>query len=296
MSLWLLRIVWVSLPVTAGPAAADVLDDWSSGPQLVAATLLWSAWALGLLGLLAPRPVGLTLLRVVAPSFVALAAAAVVAGAASPVSVGAAVGVVLVSATLVTVLPDVSIAAANGVAYGDERRYPLKTPPVLFLGPVLVAPFVVAAGIAAGPLLVAADRPVAGALALVIGVPLAAVLARALHGLSRRWVVLVPSGLVVVDPLTLPDPVLFLREHIVSLRPADPTERVTAGEVLDLRLGALADSLALTLDRETEFLATRRGLRGAVVTTATELRFAAVRSHRLLAEAAERRIRVGGAA
>jgi hypothetical protein len=296
MSLWLLRIVWVSLPVTAGPAAADVLDDWSSGPQLVAATLLWSAWALGLLGLLAPRPVGLTLLRVVAPSFVALAGAAVVAGAASPVSVVAAVGVVLVSATLVTVLPDVSIAAANGVAYGDERRYPLKTPPVLFLGPVLVAPFVVAAGIAAGPLLVAADRPVAGALALVIGVPLAAVLARALHGLSRRWVVLVPSGLVVVDPLTLPDPVLFLREHIVSLRPADPTERVTAGEVLDLRLGALADSLALTLDRETEFLATRRGLRGAVVTTATELRFAAVRSHRLLAEAAERRIRVGGAA
>jgi hypothetical protein len=296
MSVWLLRIVWVSLPVTAGPAAADALDAWSTGPQLVAATLLWSAWALGLLGLLAPRPVGLTLLRVVAPSFVALAAAAVVAGAASPVSVGAAVGVVLVSATLVTVLPDVSIAAANGVAYGDERRYPLKTPPVLFLGPVLVAPFVVAAGIAAGPLLVAADRPVAGALALVIGVPLAAVLARALHGLSRRWVVLVPSGLVVVDPLTLPDPALFLRERIVSLRPADPTERVSAREVLDLRLGALADSLALTLDRETEFLATRRGLRGAVVTTATELRFAAVRSRRLLAEAAERRIRVGGAA
>jgi hypothetical protein len=292
MTVWLLRIAWVSLPVTAGPAAAGALDRWSTGPQLVAATLLWSAWVLGVLALLAPRPVGLTLLRVVAPAFVVLAAAAVVAGAASPVSRAGALAAVLVAGVLVTGLPDVSIAAANGVAYGDERRYPLKTPPALFLGPLLVAPLVIAAGISAGPLLIAADRPVAGALALVVGLPLAAVMARALHGLSRRWVVLVPAGLVVVDPLTLPDPVLVLRERIVSLRPVDRSERVPSGEVLDLRLGALADSLALTLDRETEFLATRRGMRGSVATTATELRFAAARSRRLLAEAAERRIRV----
>jgi hypothetical protein len=292
MKVWLLRIAWVSLPVTAGPAAAGALDGWSTGPQLVAATLLWSAWVLGVLALLAPRPVGLTLLRVVAPAFVVLAAAAVVAGAASPVSRAGALAAVLVAGALVTALPDVSIAAANGVAYGDERRYPLKTPPALFLGPLLVAPLVIAAGISAGPLLIAADRPVAGALALVVGLPLAAVMARALHGLSRRWVVLVPAGLVVVDPLTLPDPVLFLRERIVSLRPVDRSERVPSDEVLDLRLGALADSLALTLDRETEFLATRRGMRGSVATTATELRFAAARSRRLLAEAAERRIRV----
>lgn len=293
MKVWLLRIVWVSLPVTAGSAAAGALDGWSTGPQLVAATLLWSAWALGVLALLAPRPVGLTLLRVVAPAFVVLAAAAVVAGAASPVSRAGALAAVLVAGTLVTVLPDVSIAAANGIAYGDERRYPLKTPPSLFLGPLLVAPLVIAAGIAAGPLLIAADRPVAGALALVVGLPLAAIMGRALHGLSRRWVVLVPAGLVVVDPLTLPDPVLFMRERIVALRPVDRGERVHSSEVLDLRLGALADSLALTLDRETEFLATRRGMRGSVATTATELLFAAVHSRRLIAEAAERRIRVG---
>ncbi|HUF85704.1 MAG TPA: hypothetical protein VMQ81_14070 [Acidimicrobiia bacterium] len=294
MSVWLLRIIWVSLPITAGPAAADALGGWSTGPQLVAAVLLWAAWALGVLALLAPRPVGLTLVRIVAPPLVVLAAVALLAGAGSPPSAGGALVAVLVAGALAVALPDFSIAAANGVAYGDERRYPLKTPPALFVGPVLVAPLFVAAGVAAGPLLIAADRPIAGALALVVGLPLAGVMARALHGLSRRWVVLVPAGLVVVDPLTLPDPVLFLRERIASLRPADPSERVNANEVLDLRLGARRDSLALTLDRETEFLATRRGLRGSVTTSAADLRFAAVRSRRLLADAGERRIRVGG--
>ncbi|MGH8985861.1 MAG: hypothetical protein ACRDY6_18565, partial [Acidimicrobiia bacterium] len=164
-------------------------------------------------------------------------------------------------------------------------------PPILLLGPLPIAPLLVGAGLATGPLLIAADRPVLGAIATVVGLPLAAVMARALHGLSRRWVVLVPAGLVLVDPLTLPDPVLFLRERIVSLRAVDPRAPAPPGTV-DLRLGGLADSLGMTLDREVEFLFTRRGLRGAEPAKGTEIRFAAVRSSELLATAAERRIRV----
>jgi hypothetical protein len=105
--------------------------------------------------------------------------------------------------------------------------------------------------------------------------------------------VLVPAGLVLVDPLTLPDPVLFLRERITSLRAVDPRAPVPP-DAVDLRLGALADSLGMTLDREAEFLFTRRGLRGAEPAKATEVRFAAVRARDLLATAAERRIRVAG--
>lgn len=293
MSVWLLRVVWASLPITAGPAAADALDAWSTGPQIVAAVLLWSAWGLVLTGALTPRPVALTAVRIAAPVFFVLAVVTVafgdVAGPAAIAALAATAAAVVLAAT-----PGVAVAAVNGVAYGDERRFPLKTPRVLLLGPLPLAPLLVGAGVAAGPLLVAADRPVLGALALVGGVPLAALMARALHGLSRRWVVLVPAGLVVVDPLTLPDPVLFQRERIVSLRAADPREPVDPG-VVDLRLGALADSLALTLDRETEFLATRRGVRGSVPAATTELRFAAVWSRELLTEAAERRIPVRAA-
>ena len=290
MSIWLLRVAWVTLPLTAGPAAANALDSWSTGPQLVAAVLLWGAWACVLLGVLAPRPPGLTALRVVAPVFFALAVVAAVAADASTV---AAVGAILATGitAVLAVTPTIAIAAANGIAYGDERRFPLKTPPVLLLGPLPLAPLLVGAGVATGPLLIAADQPVFGAITTVIGLPLAALMARALHGLSRRWVVLVPAGLVLVDPLTLPDPVLFLRERIVSLRAVDPRAPAPNGTV-DLRLGGLADSLGMTLDREAEFLFTRRGVRGAVPAKGTEVRFAAVRSGELLATAAERRIRV----
>ena len=290
MSVWLLRIVWASLPITAGPAAADALDGWSTSPQIVAAVLLWSAWGVVLTGVLTPRPVALTAARIAAPGFFVLAVVVAIFGDAAGAAPFAAV-VATGAAVVLALTPGVAVTAANGVAYGDERRFPLRTPRVLLLGPLPLAPLLVGAGIATGPLLVAADRPVVGALALVAGIPMAALMARALHGLSRRWVVLVPAGLVVVDPLTLPDPVLFLREHIASLRAADPSERVDPG-VVDLRLGALADSLALTLDRETEFLATRRGVRGSVPAATTELRFAAVRRGELLAEAAERRIPV----
>ena len=293
ISLWLVRILWIALPVAGGPAAARALEDWSTGPQIVAGVLLWGAWAVAVLAVLAPRPLGLTALRVVAPAFVVLAVIAAVSGAGPAGSVGGALGATIITAVLTLSLPTVAVAAANGVAYGDERRFPLKTPPVLLAAPLPLACLLIAAGIATGPLLIAGDRPVLGALALVVGLPLAAFLTRALHGLSRRWAVLVPAGLVIADPLTLPDPVLFLRERIVSLRGLDDrTAGADASNAIDLRLGALADSVELTLDREVEFLYIRRGRRGAVPATGTEVRFAAVQRGELLEVAAERRIRV----
>jgi hypothetical protein len=290
LALWLVRIVWIALPITAGPAAASALEDWSGGPQLVAGVFLWGSWAVAVVALIAPRPLGLTALRVIAPAFVVAAAAAGLSGAPSVSSAGAALASTIVAAALIA-LPAVSTAAANGVAYGDERRFPLKTPPVLLVGPLPLASLLVAAGATAGPLLIAADRPVPGALALVAGLPLAAFMARALHGLSRRWIVLVPAGLVIADPLALPDPVLFLRERIVALRAIDGGTAAPSGAI-DLRLGALADSVALTLDQETEFLYIRRGKRGAVPARGNEVRVAALRRRELLAGAAERRIRV----
>jgi hypothetical protein len=103
--------------------------------------------------------------------------------------------------------------------------------------------------------------------------------------------VLVPAGLVLVDPLTLPDPVLFVRERIESLRLMQRGEPVPPG-ALDLRLGATRDSMALTLDRPTEFLQARRGRRGSVAVQTTDIRFAALHSRELLTSAAARRIRV----
>jgi hypothetical protein len=291
MTLWLVRVAWATLPITAGPAAGDALADWSTPPRTLAEVLLWAAWAISLLALLAPHPIGLTTVRVVGSTLVALALVVVVTGSADGAPGAVALVATLVAAVLAIVLPAVSFACANGIAYGDERRFPLRTPPALWLGPLPAAPLLVAAGITAGPLLLADGRVGVGIAALVVGLPAAALAARSLHSLSGRWAVLVPAGLVVVDAMTLADPVLFLRERIASLR-ALPRRAPVPEAAPDLRLGARGGSVAMTLDRPTEVLRARRGRDRAGVEHVTALCFATVYTAELLATAAARRIRV----
>ena len=284
----ILVAVWVTLPLTAGSAAADALDGWSTAPQVVAAALLWGAWAAGLLAVIVPRPIGLTVIRAVAPLFATLA---VVIAFASDVDTAAAVAAVVatVVATVLAARPAIAFATLNSVSYGDEARYPLHVPPALFLAPLPLARLALGAAIAAGPLLLADERWVLGALALVVGLPVAAALSRSLHLLSDRFVVLVPAGFVVVDPFTLSDPVLCLRERIVSLRAAGPAPRPRP-DLLDLRLGATIGTVALTLDESAELFRTGRTRRSTVTTRADELWVAPLRRRVRLADAAHRRI------
>ena len=290
MTLWLVRVAWATLPITAGPAAGDALADWSTPPRTLAEVLLWGTWAASLVALLAPHPISLTTVRVVGSTFVALALVVVVTGSADGARSTVALVATLVAGVLAVALPAVSFACANGIAYGDERRYPLRTPPALWLGPLPVAPLLVTAGVAAGPLLLADGRVGVGLGALVVGLPVAALAARSLHSLSGRWAVLVPAGLVVVDAMTLADPVLFLRERIASLR-AIPRRAPVPQAALDLRLAARGGSVAMTLDRPTELLRARRGRERAGVEHVTALCFATVYTSELLATAAARRIR-----
>ena len=286
----ILVAVWVTLPLTAGSAAADALDGWSTAPQIVAAVLLWTVWAAGLLAVLVPRPVGLTVVRAVAPL---LATTAVVIAVAADVDTLAAVGAVAatLAASVLASRPAIAFAAVNSASYGDESRYPLHVPPALFLAPLPLARLALGAAIAIGPLLLADQRWVLGGIALVVGAPVAVVVSRILHGLSDRFVVLVPAGFVVVDPFTLSDPVLCVREHIVSLRAAGPAP-TPSPDLLDLRLGATIGTVALTLDENAELFRTGRTRRSTVTTRANELWVAPLRRRVLLAEAAQRRITV----
>src|SRR5204862_4002045 len=129
-------------------------------------------------------------LRVVAPTFAVLAVVMAATGSADAARAAVALVAAVVAAVLVIALPAVSFACANAVAYGDERRHPLRTPPVLWLGPLPAAPLLVAAGLAGGPLLLADGRIVTGTIALVVGFLVAALAARSLHSLSGRWAVL----------------------------------------------------------------------------------------------------------
>lgn len=198
----------------------------------------------------------------------------------------------LAATTLCVVLvatPSFARSCAQGAAYGDEERFPLKVPPALFIGVLPVAVLAVGAGVAAGPLLIADDNIAAGIVVLLVGWTLAAALLRSLHLLSRRWAILVPAGFVIADPMTLTDPVLFVREHILGLGPADPRVRPSE-DATDLRLGAAHGSLALLMDEDAEiYRRTRGGGRGVHTHL---LLIATVAAPELLEHAAARRIAV----
>jgi len=288
--LWVLRVVWLVLPLAGGPAAASALGELGDASGVVGAALVWLAWGAGLVALLAPRPLGLTAIRVVAPTFVVLALVIALVGNASTVAAWGAVIATLLAATLVAD-PSFALTAVNGVSYGDERRHPIRTPPGLYLAPVPLARALVAAGIASGPLLLADGAIVAGLAALALGWPVAALAARALHTLARRWVVLVPAGVVVVDPLTIVDPVLFVRQHIRALRAIDAAASIPAG-ALDLRLGASWGSIMFDLDGSADLVRSAGRGRAAQTLQPDVILVAVAARDALLAAAGRRRVRV----
>lgn len=254
---WVLRAVWVSLPVTAGQAFGDAIRSCADAPRLTAAILMWAGWAVVLTAMLVPRPIALTITRLGAP--IALVVA-IVAAFSDRTSAPAAVSALLVTAvaSALGTRGEFARQCAQGAAYGSEERFPLKVPlgiAALMLPPAVL---VVGAGIAAGPLLLADERWGLGAIATAIGFPAAALSARMVHRLSKRWIVLVPAGLVVADPLTLTDPVLFVRNRIMGLGPADPARQAPEG-ALDLRLGAAFGSCALLLTDDADVTRRVRG-------------------------------------
>ena len=288
MNILLLRVAWITLPVTAGSLAVDALQPWSNATRVTAEVLLWVAWLVVLVAVLAPRPIGMTASRTGAP----LALLATLLAIASDRSSALPSMSALVATTLCVVLiatPSFARSCAQGAAYGDEERFPLKVPPALFIGVLPVALIAVGAGIVTGPLLIADGTIVPGIAAFVVGWLIAAALLRSLHLLSLRWAILVPAGFVIADPMTLTDPVLFVREHILGLGPADARVR-PPDDATDLRLGAAHGSLALLMDDDAEIY---RRVRGGSRSVRTHLLLVAtVSSSELLERAAARRIAV----
>ena len=282
---WPARLTWGLLPLLLGPALGDALDEHSLAVARTASGLAWLTWAGVLVAVVLPTTVSLTALRIATPLALAVANWAAItgdAGAAGAVAVGASALAVVAAFSPLT--GDLFIA---GSGYGDERRFALRVPTALIFGPVPLAAVGAVAGPIAGPLLLAAEQWVAGAVALVVGGPVAVVAVRALHGLARRWAVLVPAGLVLHDPHALVEAVLFPRGMIRRLGPA-------AADVADRRdLTQAALGLALELELVEPAEITPRRPDGTVqVEPVTRVAFTPTRPGALLAAAAARRIAV----
>jgi hypothetical protein len=279
--------VWVVLPLTAGAALGAALRPHSEPVRVAAAAVMWAAWLAVLVGTLVPAPLGLTALRLVAPG---AAVAAVLAAATDRPSLAASA--LAVTSTLIALLVAFTPAAArlyvNGPAYPNELRLPLAPPGPLLFGPLEVAWAATVGAPLAGVLLLAARQWLAGTLVLVAGGALAFVGARALHGLSRRWVVFVPAGLVLHDPMALVDPVLFERPLIETLRPAP-----AGSDSLDLTQRARGLPLELVLWEKVPVVLVRARRPGGDPGSSARLLFTPSRPGVVLQEAAARRIPIG---
>ncbi len=288
---WAFRGLWVVLPVAAGPALGAALDGRNDTVALVASVILWLGWAAVLVASLVPSTVGLTVLRMLAPAAGVATAWAVVVGTDADfgeVGVGDVVGlVVTAAAAVVAMAPSVGDAFVDGSSYGPERRFALRVPAPVLLGPLELTWAIALAGVLTGPLLLAAEQWVAGVAALLVGLPLAFWAVRSLHALSRRWLVFVPGGLVIHDPLTVTESVLMPKTMVAHLGPA-PADT----DAYDLTQRAAGLALQVDLTEPLPVSLYRPRAERAETATVERLLFTPTRPAHVLDAAEERRLPV----
>lgn len=264
LGLWPARLVWLVTPVTVGPALARALEPKPATPALVVEIALWSAWFAVLVAVLTPSPRSLTVCRIVAPGAIgAVVMAAVAEGWSGSVLLALGVGALFTAAVF---LPTFADRMINGSAYGSERRMALRPQAFVLLGPIQVAWLLVFGGMVVPPLLMLDERYVLAGVAVVAGAAAVWAGGRILHQLSSRWVVFVPAGFVIRDPMTLVDAVLLRRNEVTAVGPvvieragrADRSPSEVDGRI-DLSGGAMGLALGVTLRQPTPITVRERG-------------------------------------
>ena len=206
----------------------------------------------------------LTAVRLLAPA--PLVAGTVAAVLEPPATLGW-LGLVNAAVLLAAVLSvDLGDAFVDGASYGDERRFTLRAPAfVLAAAPVLWV--LTCVPVVAGALLLAARAWVPGGLLAAAGAVTAYLGVRILHRLSLRWLVVVPAGLTLVDPLALTQPSLFAARQTTRVGPAHVGTAAT-----DLTVGAPGLVLQVDTSPPTEVVpVARRGATAQVVEAAAVL-------------------------
>ncbi|MHB8464914.1 MAG: hypothetical protein ACYDH6_12870 [Acidimicrobiales bacterium] len=287
---WVVRVGWAGVPFAMGPAIGEALRHHGHALQIAASVGMWTVWAAVVVATLVPHPIGLTALRCAAPAAAAVSVWAALDGGPGRVAIGAATGWGL-GIVVVSFLPAVGVLFVNGLAYPNERRFPLAPPAALLLGPIELTWAALVGLPTAALVLLSSSQWIAGALVTALAVPTTWVLGRALHGLSRRWAVFVPAGFVLHDPMSLIEPVLFVREVVESVGPAPA--RPTS---LDLSRGAAGLAVELRLGHAVPVVVTDRRERTGRTIDTDRLLFTPTRAGVVLDEAARRRLPVGAPA
>ena len=241
---WLARASWLALPLLISPGMSSAIGSWDPPPRLTAEAAGWLVWAAGILALFVRRPVALTAVRIA--SMWALVGSGLLVGYGSITAVLAFLMAVVV--LLGATRADFAHFMINGAAFGNEDRHVLATPPLVAF---VVAPLLVlgtGSALLTATLGFADRRWVLGGTLLGIATPLCVLTARSVHALARRWLVLVPGGITLHDPLALDQPVLLPASAIRSVAVTNSDRQ----GCVDLGLGASFPATVISLDRPLE--------------------------------------------
>jgi hypothetical protein len=211
----MLRVLWVALAVVIGFAIASAGDDHTKAAAFVSATGWWLVVAVVVVALVVPSALGLTVVRMIAPFTVVIAITALALGASTVI--GAIAVALSAVVALLAMSGEVGEAMVQGSAYGNEHRLPLRPPAALLL-PVVVSWLVWASAVMAAALLLSAQAWLGGILATSLAMCLTWLLGTRSHRLSIRWLVLVPAGVVVHDPVVMGETLMVPKANLEVAR------------------------------------------------------------------------------
>ena len=222
-------LAWVVLALSA--PWQTIADDASRSVSWVLLIWGWLLWTAVGASLLVPSPMSLTIVRIVVPLSVVISIVA-----SQPIAVFCSVVTLIVCASPVFV-----DAMVQGGAYGDETRFALRTP-LPYVVPAIIAWAIYTTSLVGGSLLLAAQQYVIGAILLALGLFLSRTIPKRIHRLARRWLVLVPVGVVVHDHLVLHETIMAPSAKIISI-----VRTAEVGEAADLTGGTIGDRITITL-------------------------------------------------
>jgi hypothetical protein len=226
---WGARLAWLAVAVVGGRAIEGATASRSDPVQLVATVGAWCGWAAGAIALAIAAVATLTAVRVIVPGALAVTVACLLFGADA--GDGLALGVPAAVAAVLAGAAETGSAYVQASAYGDERRMLLR-PPLGYLAASVVSWAIWTAALMTAPVAWAAKAWLLAGIATVVAAAATWLLPRRWHQLSRRWLVAVPAGLVVHDPVVLGDTLMIPRPQVRSIALAELG--ADAPEVADL--------------------------------------------------------------
>ena len=258
-------LAWVLLALSS--PWQTIADDASRSVSWVLLTWGWLLWIAVGASLLVPSPMSLTIIRIVVPLSVVVSVVA-----SQPLAVFCSVVALIVCASPVFV-----DAMVQGGAYGDETRFALRTP-LPYVVPAVIAWMLYCALLIGGSLLLAARQYVVGAACVAVGILLSRTIPQRLHRLARRWLVLVPVGIVVHDHLVLHETIMAPSGKIMSVsRTSD------VGEAADLTGGVFGDRITIALTEADKVVLSKITAKALGTTEALHVKMFCIAPRRLAA-------------